>query len=115
MGDKTKQLLDLIRENPDLPAIPMVKGEVVADDLYDYWMGGWGVSRVTEYYVGRDKVHFKTDDVEDVLNDMQDCYYGCTKDGRDIYDDFTDEEWDELFNSLPWKKTIVVYIETPDE
>lgn len=111
---KTQELLDLIRENPGLPVLPMVDCEVVADD-YAYWMGSWGTSEVTEYYIGREKVHFKSDDAEDVLTDMKDCRYGCTKDGRDIYDDLTDEEWDELFNSLPWKKAIVVYIGTPNE
>ena len=112
--DKTKQLLDLIRENPDLPVIPMIDSEAVIDDSH-FSMGGWGKSNVTEYYIGREYVHFKSDDPEDVLTDMKDCRYGRTKDGRDIYDDLTDEEWDNLFNSLPWKKAIVVYIGTPDE
>lgn len=113
--NRSQELLNLIRDNPELPVIPMVAGEVVADDSYPYWMGSWGSSEVTEYYVGREKVHFKSDDIEDVLMDMNGCRYGYTKDGRDIYDDLTDEEWDEIYNSLPWKKAIVVYIGTPDE
>lgn len=111
---KTEELLNLIKENPELPIIPMVGTEVVADDCYSYWIGSWGRSEVTEYYVGREYVHFKDDDVENVLTDMVGCNYGQTKDGKDIWDDLSDEEWDELFKSLPWVKAIVVYIETPD-
>ena len=111
---KIEELLKLMQENPDLPIIPMVGTEIVADDCYSYWIGSWGRSEVTEYYVGREYVHFKDDDVENVLTDMVGCNYGQTKDGKDIWDDLSDEEWDKLFESLPWVKAIVVYIETPD-
>ena len=103
------EIIKLIRENPELPIVPMVNSEVVADDSYSYWMGKWGRCEVTEYYMGRNAVHFKDDDEEDVLNDMVECKYGCDKDGRDIYE-LSDEEWDKLFASLPWIKCIAVYI-----
>jgi len=109
----TEELLKLIAENPDLPIIPMVGTEVVADDCSDYWIGSWGICRVDEYYIGRDYIHFKSDDLENVLADMTGCDYGKTKDGKDIWDDLEDEEWETLFDSLPWVKAIVVYIETP--
>ena len=111
--NNAKELLNLISKNPDLPIIPMVGTEVVLDDSSGYWIGSWGESEVTEYYIGRERVHFKDDDVEDVLTDMVGCEYGKTKGGLDIWDDLTDEEWTGLFNSLPWVKAIVVYIETP--
>lgn len=102
------KLLDLIKDNPDLPIIPMVDSEVVAD-YGGYWMGKWGHCEVTEYYLGRERVHFKDDDEEDVLNDLEGCRYSHDKDGRDIYE-LTDEEWNELYQSVPWIKAIVVYI-----
>ena len=105
------ELLKLIRENPDLEIVPMVDCEVVAED-FGYWLGHWGSCKVTEYYSGLEYIHFKDDDAEDVLNDMVGCKYGCDKDGRDIYDDLSEEEWDEIFNSLPWVKCIAVYITT---
>ena len=111
---KIEELLKLMQENLDLPIIPMVGSEIVADDGYSYWIGSWGTCRVDEYYVGREYVHFKDDDIENVLTDMVGCQYGLTKDGKDIWDDLSDEEWDKLFESLPWEKAIVVYIETPD-
>ena len=107
----TEQLLNLIKENPDLPVVPMVDEEVIADDNYQYWLGHWGRSEVTEYYLGKEKVHFRDDDEEDVLNDLEGCRYGRDYQGRDIYD-LSDEEWNELYNGVPWVKAIVVYITT---
>ena len=105
------EIIKLIEENPDLPVVPMVDGEVVGDDSYRYWLGEGGRCEITEYYVGREKVHFKDDDQEDVLNDIVGCKYSCDPQGRDIYD-LSDEEWDKLYNSIPWIKCIVVYITT---
>ena len=111
MTNNIKDLLTLIQENPDLPIVPMVDGEVVGDNSYNYWLGKWGNSYVTEYYVGREKVHFKDDDEEDVLNDLEGCKYCCDPQGRDIYE-LSDEEWDKLYESLPWIECIAVYITT---
>lgn len=105
----TECLLKLIKENPDLPVIPAVDAEVVGDDSH-WWIGSWGRSKVTEYYQGRELLHFKTDDEEEALVDMVGCKYAETKDGRDVYD-LSDEEWKELYDSLPWVEAIVVCID----
>lgn len=107
-GKNMNDLIKLITENPDLPIIPMVDSEVVADDG-GYWMGKWGRCEVTEYYMGRERVWFKDDDEEDVLNDLVGCRYGHDYDGNDIYE-LSDDEWDALYKKVPWKKVIVVYI-----
>lgn len=106
------RFLKLVKENPDLPIIPMVSEEVVADDSGAYWMGQWGRACVTEYYVGKDRIHFRDDDEESVLADMVGCKYYETKDGRDITT-LSDSEWKELYDSLKWVKAIVVYIDCP--
>ena len=106
---KTEQFLELVKENPDLPIVPMVDQEVVADDSYSWWLGKFQRSEVTEYYLGHDRIHFKNDDEEDVLGDLADCDYCHAPDGRDIYD-LSDEEWAELYKSIPWAKAIIVYI-----
>ena len=103
------EIIKLIEENPDLPVVPMVDGEVVSDDSCQYWLGKWGRCEVTEYYNGREYIHFRDDDEEDVLNDMVGCKYGHDPQGSDIYD-LTDEEWDALYKSIPWIKCIAVYI-----
>lgn len=106
-----EQLLQLIKDNPDLPVVPMVDGEVVGDDSSQYWLGHWGRAEVTEYYCGRERVHFIDDDEEDVLNDLEGCKYSCDSQGRDIYD-LSDEEWKALYESVPWVKCIMIYITT---
>ena len=104
----TNELIKLIQENPELPIVPMVDSDVVCDDG-GYWMGKWGRCEVTEYYLGRERVHFRDDDEEDVLNDLVGCRYSHDLQGRDIYD-LSDEEWAKLYQSVPWEKCIVVYI-----
>ena len=107
---KIEELLKLIKEYPNLPIVPMVDGEVCGSDS-SLWLGSWGDSELTEYYVGRECVHFKGDEIEGVLYDMDGCRYGYDKDGRDL-DTLSDEEWDNLYKSLPWIRCIVVYITT---
>lgn len=105
-------LLTLIKENPDLPIVPLVDSEVVADDCYSWWLGAWGRAEIKEYYLGQEHIHFKgKDDEESVLCDMEGCKYSKTPDGRDVYD-LTDEEWDALYKSIPWTKCIAVRITT---
>lgn len=107
---KIDELLKLIKENPDLPIVPMVDSEVCGDDN-QWYLGSWGSSELTEYYVGRERVHFKDDDPEYVLYDLEGCRYGYDKIGRDL-DTLSDDEWDKLYESVPWVKCIVVYIGT---
>lgn len=107
---KHDELLKLIKEHPDYPVIPMVASEVVSDD-FGYWIGCWGRAEINQYYMGREYVHLKSDDEEDVLNDLVGCQYGHDPEGRDIYD-LSDEEWKALYNGLPWIDAIVVYITT---
>ena len=36
------EIIKLIEEHPDLPVVPIVDSEVVADDSCTYWIGKWG-------------------------------------------------------------------------
>ena len=105
MNKYTHNLLKLISENPDLPIIPVVDGEIPGDDC-GYWLADWGSSRVDSYLISKrnNEMLFKSDDdVFDVLEKS-----------------LTDEELENLpdeesecipiYDSLPWKKAIVVYI-----
>lgn len=109
-NQKTQELLKLIQENPDLPVIPFVDWEIVAEDN-GYWMGSWGSAQVDEYVIPRNDypVQFKSDD--DVFYTLERC--------------LTNEEFEALpegedecrpaYNALPWKKAIIVYINLPEE
>lgn len=106
------ELLKLINDNPELPVIPLVDSEIVADDSCTYWLGAFGPASVEEYYLGDEKVHIKSmEDEEDVLTDLKGSIFGRLPDGRDVYD-LSDDEWDEIYKSIPWTKAIVVYITT---
>ena len=65
MNENTKHFLELVNANSDLPIVPMVNYDVVAEDN-GYWMGGFGISEVAEYALYNDRVYtdrdnFKTD------------------------------------------------------
>lgn len=101
MNENVKRLLELIKENPDLPIVPLVDSDVVADDSCNSWLGEWGRAEVTEYVMGRERIWFKDDDPEDVLSNMK---------GYDFWENLPDEKVDSEFEALPWIKCIVVYI-----
>lgn len=50
MESNTDKLIRLIKENPGLPVVPVVDGEIVGDDSYQYWLGHFGRSEVKGYY-----------------------------------------------------------------
>lgn len=103
---KLAQLLDLMKENPNLPILPMVNEEVVPDDTWGYWMGSWDHSTIDQYIVRNGRIYFKDDDDPfDVLERIG--YPRCV-------DDMTDEEINAAYDALPWIKAIFVYIGTPE-
>ena len=104
-----EELLHWVRINPDLPVVCMVNEEIIGDEYSIWWKGEMLKVDIERVYEGREHIHFGTDDAEDVLNDLVGCKYGCDPQGRDIYE-LSDEEWDELYESVPWVKSIVVYI-----
>ena len=105
-----EELFHLMQENPDLPVVPMVDGEIAGDDCR-YWMASWGASRVDEYLICEraERVAFKSeDDVFDVLEDYL------------SYEEFEALPENEsacrpTYDALPWRKAIIVYIETAEE
>ena len=103
-----EELFKLMQENPDLPVVPMVNGEIPGDDS-GYWLGAWGGARIDEYLLthNHEWMVFKSDnDVFDVLE-------------RHLTDEEfeklpeTEEECRPFYDSLPWTKAIIVYIDLP--
>lgn len=103
--EKTRQLFELIRDNPDLPIIPFVDSEIVADDGYMRWIGSWGSSYIIEYT-----------EVE-MYEDYPEMIY---KDDTERYEQFLyDQGWSEetvakQINKIEWIKAIAVNIDLPD-
>lgn len=104
-----KELLKLVQENPDLPIVPMVDGEVCCDDGM-YWQGSFGRAKVNEWVCVDE--HFYTRDDQDEIEIL----FSNTL--CDNYPDMPDDEFfkmiHKMIDDLPWKKAIIVYIELPE-
>ena len=57
-----EEFLQLVKENPGLPIIPMVNDEICGEISGTYWAGSFGRSEVEEIYYGRDNWHIKSVD-----------------------------------------------------
>lgn len=112
ISDKEREnrdkLFGLMKENPDLPIIPLVDGEIIGDD-FGRWAGSWGSARVDEYLIPPfdcAPIIFKSDDdVFDVLENFL---------SPEEFDALPDQEEDcrVAYEALPWTKAILVYIDT---
>lgn len=109
---KTKELLELIKENPDLPILPMVNYEVCGSNNYIYWVGSFSKCWVDEYIVdnwyGDGCVRLKSDNEDDIIIEgiAEHKFGDCTK----------EENWkkaEEYLETL-WEKAIICCIELPD-
>ncbi len=102
------ELIRLMQQHPELPILPFVAAEVVADDS-GYWMGSWGSAKVDEYIIPtKDSVIFKSED--DVFDALEKCL--SNEKFESLPDN--DEECRPFYDNLPWKKAIIVYIGLPE-
>ena len=101
------RLFQLMRERPDLPVVPMVFSEIVADDYCSYWMGSWGYCEITKIILGEERWHtYDPDYMESIVPDVI---------GWDDFENMPDGKEREFYDSLPWQEVIVVYIDLPIE
>lgn len=102
-------LLELVKQNPDLPILPMVDSEIVGDDGYCRWMGSWGDSYIGEYIKGREHIYYRDDDdfgeIEELLSEEY---------GHAAFDDMSVEMAKKAYAEMPWIKAIIVAIDLPD-
>ena len=109
--EKQKQnvnhLFELIKDNPDLPIVPLVATECVHDDSYGYWLNKWGSAEIDEYYV-EDGRFYLSDDFEELVDEWIDNNF-------QEYSDLTQEDLEDLaveeVKKYDWIKAIVVRIE----
>lgn len=110
--ERVQELLKLIEENPELPILPLVEGDVVTDDTTSLWMAYWGRAEVRKYWLGKAYFHlYEPDDwgsVEAVFSDME------TNDLNGLDQDFEDMSEEQalaVYEDLTWGKAIFVGIE----
>ena len=106
MKDKIKELLKLIKENPDLEILPCVCNELFGGDDYGDTLGEWGNAFIEEYciYFGR-YYNGKDAFIEDWMNDYEGELHELYGDNEKAKEKAAKEVADERF-----KKAIIVYI-----
>lgn len=100
-------LFELIQQNPDLPIVPMVNYEIVADDFALYWMGSWGEARVDSYILRDDRVWYLSDGKEEIFENIFEFPFDLPKEQEEQF-------IEDSVSSLPWIKAIMVKIELPN-
>ena len=98
------KLLDLIKQNPELPILPMVDSEIVADDYCAYWAASWGTARIDSFCFSNKKIWFLSDDRDEIF----DGFYSMPV---DLSAEQEEKFIENAIASLPWKKAIIVNIE----
>ena len=102
---RVSDLLKLVQENPDLPIVPMVDGDICGGDD-GRWMAEVGYSAVKEYAIdewyGDGRIVYRDEDEEELIESIAEGKY-----------EGTDEDYkraEEEAKSM-WSKAIIVNID----
>ena len=108
MNDNVKALVQLMREHPDLPVIPVVGQDIVADCIGE-WVAHFGKAEVKKMCIYGEKVIIREE--KDAIKTVEALELEGLTEGR------TREERIEKLNGyldeLDWLEAIIVHIETP--
>ena len=107
------KLINLITENPDLPVMCKVDSDIVADNGYAWWLGGFDekvMPEIDEYSTNTDDRLFLKSD-EDYTEWFEHFF------DADDYAYIPDEEWDDFAKTMVngvagWKKAIFISVKT---
>lgn len=110
----TAELARLVTEYPDLPIIPYVNSEVVADDSYGYWAGSPDYVSLERYALGyyfdpygdNDTRYYTEDEKDNLIEAIAEYKYDGTE------EDYAKAE--EEVSKIEWKQGIFLYIGLPD-
>ena len=108
MKDNIKDLLRLIEEHPDLPVIPMVGQDIVADCTGE-WVAHFGKAEVKKMCIYGEKVIFREE--KNAIKTVEALELEGLTEGR-----AREESLDKLngyLDELDWLEAIIVHIETP--
>ena len=100
-------LFELIKQNQELPIVPMVDYEIIGGDN-GRWLGEWGNSHIGEYMLGEDRVYFRDDKAPSEMERVVIEKYG--------YGAYEAMSWDEVkkdYAEMPWIKAIIINIDLP--
>ena len=111
---KVTEILNLMNDYPELPVLPMVGGEIVADDSYAYWTASWGDAEAKKLCIYDERVIFLDEDYLWETAEELNLDYDVLGLTDEIPDDEATKKLREILDSLDWLEAIVVYINTPD-
>lgn len=108
MNENIKDLLKLIDEHPDLPVIPMVGQDIVADCTGE-WVASFGKAEVKKMCIYGENVVFREE--KNAIKTVEALELEGLTEGR-----AREESLDKLngyLDELDWLEAIIVHIETP--
>lgn len=99
------ELIQLVKDNPELEVVPMVDSDII-DDYWGMYKARFTVAEIEEYVISpRDNtVMFKSDD--DIFGTLE--RYFCEADCDGLPGDLDGRR--PIYDNLPWKKAIIVYV-----
>jgi len=109
--EKINQLLELVKNNPELPIYPMVYYEVCCGEDFNYWMGSWQEARLDEVWHTDERIYFKSKHYDDLVDKEVD---NNIDEWESCPDKLKEEMACDIVDKYEWKKCIVVKIYLPD-
>ena len=108
MKDNIKDLLRLIDEHPDLPIVPMVGQDIIADSFGE-WTAHFGKAEVKKMCIYGENVIFRED--KNAIKTVEALELEGLTEGRTREESI--EKLNGYLDELEWLEAIIVHIETP--
>ena len=108
MNDNIKHLIQLMDENPDLPVIPMVGQDIVADCTGE-WVAHFGKAEIKKMCIYGEKVIFREE--KNAIKTVEALELEWLTEGRTREESI--EKLNGYLDELDWLEAIIVHIETP--
>ena len=108
MNENIKALIQLIDEHPDLPVIPMVGQDIVADCTGE-WVANFGKAEVKKMCIYGEKVIFREE--KNAIKTVEALELEGLTEGRTREESI--EKLNGYLDELEWLEVIIVHIETP--
>ena len=108
MNENIKEILKLIDEHPDLPVIPMVGQDIVADCTGE-WVAYFGKAEVKKMCIYGEKVVFREE--KNAIKTVEALELEGLTEGRAREESL--EKLNGYLDELEWLEVIIVHIETP--
>ena len=108
MNENVKTLIQLMDEHPDLPVVPMVGQDIVADSFGE-WIANFGKAEIKKICIYGEKVIFREE--KNAIKTVEALELEGLTEGRAREESI--EKLNGYLDELEWLEVIIVHIETP--